>query len=101
MSRAAPPGAQPERTRLAWRRTTLTFAMANALAMRSALQDPGPVAYGAAALGVLAWLGFLMVAHHRIRALTDRAPAAASGLSILAAVLCVLTSAFLGMGFLR
>lgn len=95
--RTAPPGAQSERTRLAWRRTTLAFAVAAALGVRSALYDPGPAAYGAAALGALGWLAFLAVAHRRIRALTDRDPAATDGRPVRAAVLCVLTLTVLGM----
>lgn len=91
MTGTVPPGAQPERTRLAWRRTTLAFAVAAALAVRSALQDPSPGAYGAAALGALGWLAFLVVAHRRIRALTDHDPTATDGRTVRAAVLCVLT----------
>ncbi|NUS17999.1 MAG: DUF202 domain-containing protein, partial [Streptomyces sp.] len=35
------PGLQPERTRLAWRRTTLTCAVSAVLAGRQALHDGG------------------------------------------------------------
>ena len=96
MTGTAPPGAQPERTRLAWRRTTLAFAVAAGLSVRSALRDPGPAAYGAAALGALGWLAFLVVAHRRIRVLTDRDPAGTDGGPVRAAVLCVLTLAIVG-----
>lgn len=96
MSGQAPPGAQPERTRLAWRRTTLAFTVAAALAVRSAIYDPGPVAYGAAALGALAWLGFLVVAHRRIGALTGRSVSGTDGEPVRAGALCALIMTALG-----
>lgn len=90
------PGAQPERTRLAWRRTTLAFAVAAALAVRSALYRGGPTGYAAAALGALAWLAFLLVAHRRIRSLADGRPAVADGGPMLAAVVCTLAMTLFG-----
>ncbi|MFC4467173.1 DUF202 domain-containing protein [Streptomyces xiangluensis] len=65
------PGLQPERTRLAWRRTTLAGTVVAVLAARTALQS-GPTAARVltCALCAALWLGFLTVAHHRIRALT-------------------------------
>ena len=54
------PGLQPERTRLAWRRTTLACAVAAVLAGRAALhRGLSPGALVAVALCALAWLGFL------------------------------------------
>lgn len=97
MNAPEPPGAQPERTRLAWRRTTLAFAVVAALAVRSALYDPAPAAYGAAALGALAWLGFLVVAHRRIRALAGAAVTGTQGGPVRATVLCALVMALLGV----
>ncbi len=92
------PGAQPERTRLAWRRTTLSFAVAAALAVRSVLaRDAGPAAYVAAALGVLGWLALLRLAHHRIRALSGPAAAGSDGRPLLAAALCTLVMTALGL----
>ncbi|MFC7844170.1 DUF202 domain-containing protein [Streptomyces sp. NPDC001046] len=64
------PGLQPERTRLAWRRTTLSGTVAAVLAARTVLRGgasaPGIVA---AALCCGLWLVLLAVAHRRIRAL--------------------------------
>ncbi|MDH6627333.1 uncharacterized membrane protein YidH (DUF202 family) [Streptomyces sp. LBL] len=65
------PGLQPERTRLAWRRTTLSSTVAALLAMKTSLHGGA----SAAALTVCAlccalWLGFLLVAHRRIRTLS-------------------------------
>lgn len=61
------PGLQPERTRLAWRRTTLSCTVVALLAVRQALYGgAGPAAIVAASLSALAWLGFLRVAHLRM-----------------------------------
>ncbi|MBQ0829861.1 DUF202 domain-containing protein [Streptomyces tagetis] len=64
------PGLQPQRTRLAWRRTTLSGTVVTVLAARSALQSgPSPAAVAAGALCAVLWLAFLRLAHLRIRAL--------------------------------
>jgi hypothetical protein len=91
-------GAQPERTRLAWRRTTLSFAVAAALAVRSVLsRDAGPAAYTAAAVGVLGWLVLLRLAHRRIRALSGPSPAGSDGRPLLAAAACTLAMTVCGV----
>jgi uncharacterized membrane protein YidH (DUF202 family) len=90
-------GAQPERTRLAWRRTTLAFAVAAALGVRSVLDGVrGPSAYAVAALGALVWLAFLAVAHRRIRTLAD-SPSQAATHAIRWGTVCTVTLAVFGM----
>ncbi|SDP49509.1 protein of unknown function [Streptomyces sp. cf386] len=68
------PGLQPERTRLAWRRTTLSGTVAAVLAMKTALHGgvsvPGMIA---CALCFGLWLAFLTLAHRRIHALAATA----------------------------
>ncbi|AXK34040.1 DUF202 domain-containing protein [Streptomyces armeniacus] len=90
-------GAQPERTRLAWRRTTLAFAVAAALGIRSVLDGAGgPPAYAVAALAALVWLAFLAVAHRRIRTLADSPSGPGAGRAIAWAAVCTLTLTVFG-----
>ncbi|MEU1106754.1 MULTISPECIES: DUF202 domain-containing protein [Streptomyces] len=92
------PGLQPERTRLAWRRTTLSGTVVAVLAVKTVLHG------GASAAGVVAcaaccvlWLGFLSIAHRRIRALAVAAsPAAFAPRHAAAAVLCTVAMAVCG-----
>ncbi|MFJ8078608.1 DUF202 domain-containing protein [Streptomyces sp. NPDC096176] len=83
------PGLQPERTRLAWRRTTLSCTVVAVLAARQAAQE----AVLAAGLGLVAWLGFLAVAHRRIGAMEAARPTAMAARGAIAAVVCVLALA--------
>ena len=64
------PGLQPERTRLAWRRTTLSATVAAVLAAKTALAGGGSVAgVVACVLCGACWVGFLWIAHRRSRGL--------------------------------
>ncbi|MFP8886586.1 DUF202 domain-containing protein [Streptomyces mangrovi] len=92
------PAAQPERTRMAWRRTTLAFAAVVALLARGTLHDGGPPqAYAPAALGALVWLGFLALAHRRIRALDVPRPGPLGTRTAYTAVVCTLSVPIFGV----
>lgn len=68
-------GLQPERTRLAWRRTTLACSVAAVLALRQAARGSGSaVEVVGAAVIALIWLAFLVVAHRRVRELASPRP---------------------------
>lgn len=88
------PGLQPERTRLAWRRTTLSSTVAAVLAVKACLHR-GPTVAGIAAcvLCCALWLAFLLLAHHRVRALDTPRPRALAPRHATAAVLCTLALA--------
>ncbi|MFD7441119.1 DUF202 domain-containing protein [Streptomyces sp. NPDC059909] len=98
MSTAEPrdPGLQPERTRLAWRRTTLSFTVVAVLAARQVVhhEDVSAGDVVALALSALVWLGFLSVAHRRIGAMAAERPPGAMPLGqAIAATLCALALA--------
>lgn len=90
------PGLQPERTRLAWRRTTLSCTVVALLAGRQTLHGGvTPAGVVALSLSALAWLGFLRVANRRVqgmgtsrpRPLGSRAALTAAGCTVALAVL--------------
>ncbi|MCB5182776.1 DUF202 domain-containing protein [Streptomyces antimicrobicus] len=95
------PGLQPERTRLAWRRTTLACAVTAVLAVRQAVRGPGtaPEVAGCAFI-VLLWLAFLGVAHRRIRALAAPRPPVLGERAALGATACVLALAVFAVAVL-
>lgn len=84
------PGRQPERTRLAWRRTVLTVTIVALLAIRLATQSSGAAPQLLALAAVLAgWLVVLVVSWRRIAAMAAVEPAAvrrAVPLTVLAAL---------------
>lgn len=91
-------GLQPERTRLAWRRTTLACSVVAVLAVRQVLRGPGtPAAAAAGAVIALLWLAFLGVAHRRIGALSAARPPALAPRAALGAVACTVGLAVLAM----
>ncbi|MFE7762392.1 DUF202 domain-containing protein [Streptomyces sp. NPDC057438] len=91
------PGLQPERTRLAWRRTTLTGAVVAVLAVKSALHGrPSTAGMLAAALCAVLWLGCLALAHRRIHALAVPRPPVLAPRIATTAALCVIALAVCG-----
>jgi hypothetical protein len=90
------PGLQPERTRLAWRRTTLSCAVAAVLAARSALRSGSTPGILGAGLAVLVFVAFLVLAHRRILQLDTPRPRLLPSAAALAAGACMLALAVLG-----
>jgi hypothetical protein len=101
MSTVTNPGLATERTRLAWRRTTLAGAAAVVLAATRVIVDPRPLAIVAGCLMALVWLVLLRVAQRRITALsTTEVPPAIGREPAWLALLCV-TLALLGGAVVR
>ncbi len=72
-------GLQPERTRLAWRRTVLTVTAVAVLLCRYAIHRglSGGALLTVAATAIV-WLALVLVAQRRIRVLAERPPAVVS-----------------------
>ncbi|MFI0544740.1 DUF202 domain-containing protein [Streptomyces sp. WSLK1-3] len=96
------PGLQPERTRLAWRRTTLSGTVAAVLAVKTALHGgPSPDALVVCALCCALWVGFLRLAQRRIHTLASSgAPPSLAPRTATAAVLCAVAMAVCGAALL-
>lgn len=90
------PGLQPERTRLAWRRTTLSCAVAAVLAGRQALHGGSAFAALAVGLAALVFLVFLWLAHRRMLQLGAPRPPLLPAASALAVVGCMVALAVFG-----
>ncbi|MFJ8674612.1 DUF202 domain-containing protein [Streptomyces sp. NPDC093589] len=92
------PGLQPERTRLAWRRTTLSATAVAVLAGRQLVQSaaPGAVEVLLVALTVLVWVAFVGIAHHRMRAMAEGRPAGLPPRTALLLVGCTVALAVCG-----
>ncbi|MFI5985569.1 DUF202 domain-containing protein [Streptomyces sp. NPDC051555] len=95
------PGLQPERTRMAWRRTTLSVSAAAVLGVRQVLHGPGtPVAVAATVLIVLVWLAFLRAAHRRMAELATRRPPGLAPRAALAVTLWTVALAVFAMALI-
>ncbi|MGW5352361.1 DUF202 domain-containing protein [Streptomyces sp. NPDC004031] len=90
------PGLQPERTRLAWRRTTLSCAVVAVLAGRQALHGDAAYVTLAVGLAALVFLAFLWLAHHRIQQLGAPRPRLLPHAAALAVAVCMLALAVFG-----
>ena len=88
------PGLQPERTRLAWRRTTLSCTVVALLAGKQALHNGAPPAgLVALSLRLLAGLALLQVAHRRVRGMATAQPRPLSPRGALTAAVCTVALA--------
>ena len=89
------PGLQPERTRLAWRRTTLSCTAVAVLAGRQLIQSdaPGAVEAVLVLLMGLVWIVFVAVAHRRMQAMAGGRPPGMPPRTALLLVGCTLALA--------
>ncbi|HWS36006.1 MAG TPA: DUF202 domain-containing protein [Actinoplanes sp.] len=93
---ARDPGASPERTRLAWRRTGMSGAAVGLLIARPAFAPgAGPPEFLAAAAAMVGWAAMVALAFHRARQLRSRFPGT-SALSIRTYALVIAVLAVLG-----
>lgn len=89
-SRASPTETPAERTRFAWRRTTLAASIIGLLSLRLATHT-GSATIGMTMLALIAigWLVLLRLAHRRILAVTRRPPPAIAGTPRVVALIVV------------
>lgn len=66
-----PPGAQADRTRLAWIRTALAFMISSVVGLRVTVDEVGPAAIAITAACVLAAGAVLIGSRHRYRRAAD------------------------------
>jgi hypothetical protein len=92
------PGLQPERTRFAWRRTTMTFVIVTLLVLRMTLIHDRITVVGwiAAVISVAGLFLILWMAHRRIGAMAQAQPVAV-GRTLTVVALSVLGYAVLGI----
>lgn len=91
LTAATDPGAQPERTRLAWRRTLLSATACALLLFRLAFsRGLDPVGAVGLALALLCWLALLAMTDRRVRAMTRPRPVGVARLLAAVALVCVL-----------
>jgi hypothetical protein len=92
-----PGDTQAERTRLAWRRTTLAATLTVLLVGRLAFHD-GIDSTGALglSLALLGWIAFMWLTHRRIRAMAHREPAVI-GRTLPAVALSIVGLAVIGI----
>lgn len=96
------PGLQPERTSLAWRRTTLSYTVAAVLAGKQALHHGAtPLGLFTAALSLILWLAFVVVAHRRLRVLVTPRPTTMRRATALGATACTVGLAVFAVAVLR
>jgi uncharacterized membrane protein YidH (DUF202 family) len=92
---------QPERTRLAWRRTTLSWSVAAVLAMRQVLRGHGGAApVVVVSLVALAFAAFLLLARQRIQRLAAARPAVMATPAAVAVAGCTVALAVCGAALL-
>ena len=99
-ARPSPDGRQAERTRLAWRRTMLTFTVAALLVLKPALSGHvTAVDVAAVAAVALLWAAALLVTHVRIKHMSATPPEPLSRATVYPLTALVLLLAATGLAF--